>query len=200
MDFNRLRDLLEAKDWRAADEETARCMMKAMEEQSVNLGVAVNLWLYPEDIEKFPCKALRTLDELWMEYSQGRFGLSVQAQIWRSCGSPTSYLSKAWENFGVTVGWRTQTPDSEPQTEHHPSSEFRWNQAILDLRLGWLSYSQLSFNESAPKGHLPVFGNRTRTREGPLLIAGWQPFHDSENGCYRPRRPLLFSCVETCHL
>jgi hypothetical protein len=63
------------------------------------------LWLEPAALENFPCQVLLNVNQLWMQYSQGRFGFSVQAQIWLSCGHPTSYLSPDWETFGITVGW-----------------------------------------------------------------------------------------------
>ncbi|OBU74841.1 GUN4 domain-containing protein [Cylindrospermopsis raciborskii] len=34
-------------------------------------------WLREEDAEKIPCKELRTIDNLWLKYSQGKFGISV---------------------------------------------------------------------------------------------------------------------------
>jgi hypothetical protein len=195
MDFTHLRNLLQAKDWQAADEATAKCMMDAMESR------LRARYLEAEDIINFPCEALRKIDQLWIEASRGRFGFSVQAQIWRSCGSPTSYFTQEWNNFGVMVGWRL--PDSavtEPLERRANSipPEFKWNQAILDIAAGWLPYSQLTFSDSAPIGHLPVTGNRVANRGGPLLIAGRHPFHDSMNTGERARRPLLFSRIETC--
>lgn len=192
IDLNRLRDLLEAKQWQAADEETAACLLQAMPGKK--------LWLEPEALENFPCRVLLNVDQLWVQYSQGRFGFSVQAQIWRSCGSPTNYLSPEWEAFGVTVGWRRSEPSLNEQTTPSPAPEFRWNQAILDKRSGWLAYSQLRFDESAPIGHLPVTGDRVANRGGPLLIAGRHPFHDSRGNGERARRPILFSRVETCRM
>lgn len=56
-------------------------------------------WLRDEDIENFHCQDLRTIDQLWVNYSNGRFGFSVQKHIWQDVG-------KHYESFGNRVGWR----------------------------------------------------------------------------------------------
>ncbi|WP_204137300.1 ribosomal protein L7/L12 [Halomicronema sp. CCY15110] len=93
-------------------------------------------YLQKEDIISFPCRDLCIIDHLWLFYSQGRFGFSVQKKVWEGFKSPTSY-NKNWEKFGEIVGWKDRG---------------RWP--------GWLSWffdlEKYSFNERAPEGHLPV--------------------------------------------
>ena len=125
--YAKLRDLLAARDWKAADQETADRMCEVMDRQQEG-------WLRMEDIEMLPCLDLRNIDQLWVRYSNGRLGFSVQKQIWEDCGSPKDY-GRIWEKFGKVVGWRTEySGETEPT---------------------WLLNSQLIFNESAPRGHLP---------------------------------------------
>ncbi|UCJ13811.1 MAG: protein kinase [Phormidium sp. PBR-2020] len=83
INYYKLRDLLAAKRWGDADRETAERMCEVM-------GRADEGWLRAEDIERFPCKDLKIIDTLWVHYSQGKFGFSVQKKIWIECGSPTS--------------------------------------------------------------------------------------------------------------
>ena len=79
VDYTNLRDLLAAKKWKEADEETARVMLKvAGREEEGRLD--------NKHIEKFPCEDLRTIDQLWVKYSNGRFGFSVQKSIFKSLG------------------------------------------------------------------------------------------------------------------
>ena len=126
--YAKLRDLLAAQDWEAADKETADRMFKVMNRQSER-------WLGAQDIEKFPCLDLRNIDRLWVKYSNGKFGFSVQKEIWQSCGSPTGN-DKNWEKFGAAVGWRTK--------------------GVLGIGGYWIDYSQLTFDlRRDPKGHLP---------------------------------------------
>jgi hypothetical protein len=126
--YARLRDLLAAKDWKAADKETAECMFEVADRQQ-------DRWLRPEDIEQFPCLDLCNIDLLWMKYSSGHFGFSAQKQIWERLGSPIGDDGN-WEKFAAIIGWRTK--------------------GIFGIGASWLLYSQRTFSELAPKGHLPV--------------------------------------------
>lgn len=63
-------------------------------------------WLRVEDIEKFPCSDLRTIDQLWIKYSDGKFGFSVQKKIYQSLGGTKEYDEKVYCSFGDKVGWR----------------------------------------------------------------------------------------------
>jgi serine/threonine protein kinase len=98
MDYINLRNLLAAKKWREADEETGRVMLKVA-------GREKEGWLDTKSIEKFPCEDLRTIDQLWVKYSNGRFGFSVQKRIYQSLGGTREYNSEVWQRFGDKVGW-----------------------------------------------------------------------------------------------
>jgi hypothetical protein len=90
--YTRLRDLLASNNWQAADEETAVLMLKAARRE-------LQGWLDTESISKFPCTDLRTIDQLWIKYSNGRFGFSVQKHIYDEVGGDT-------QQWGKRVGWR----------------------------------------------------------------------------------------------
>jgi len=138
MDYINLRDLLAAKKWQEADEETARVMLKVG-------GREQEGWLEPESIEKFPCEDLRTIDQLWLKYSDGRFGFSVQKRIYSSLGGTRKYHEKAWENFCERVGW------------------IKNNQCLY--------YTDLTFSEKAPEAHLPAAW--CRSKAGEVRGSGW---------------------------
>ncbi|MEP0882803.1 serine/threonine-protein kinase [Trichocoleus sp. ST-U3] len=89
--YRQLRDLLAAGKWREADMETAAIMLKVARQDEE--------WLDYEHIESFPGEDLRTIDTLWVNYSNGRFGLSVQKRVYNECG-------KDFVTFGDRVGWR----------------------------------------------------------------------------------------------
>ena len=115
IDYTKLQDLLTGGKWREADEETLKVMLKVA-------GREEEGWLNIESIEKFPCEDLRTIDQLWVKYSQGRFGFSVQKQIYQE-------VQGNEEMFGDRVGWRVKGK--------------------------WILYSEITFVEDAPRGHLP---------------------------------------------
>ena len=97
--YSRLRDLLVAKKWREADEETDKRMLEVAGRESEG-------WLRDSDIKKFPCQDLATIDKLWVKYSSGKFGFSVQKQIYQSLGGTNEWDEKVWTAFGDQVGWR----------------------------------------------------------------------------------------------
>ena len=125
VDYTKLRDLLVAKDWKEADLETDKRMLEVAGRESQG-------WLRVEDVENFPCQDLGTIDKLWVKYSGGKFGFSVQKQIYQDLGGTKDYDEKVWESFGDKVGWRKGG--------------------------SWLSYSNLTFSQGHYMGHLPSLG------------------------------------------
>ena len=128
IDYTRLRDLLKAQDWKAADRETYLRMLEAV-------GRKYGDWLRVKELENFPCQDLKTIDRLWVNYSKGHFGFSVQKKILQDCGSPKS-SEKDWDRFCVKVGWR--------------------NPAVV---IAYMSYDELKFDpQNSPIGELPIMG------------------------------------------
>ncbi|GGA11278.1 GUN4 domain-containing protein [Okeania sp. KiyG1] len=101
VDYTQLRNLLAAEEWKKADEETERCMLKIARREEEG-------WLRKEDIDNFPCQDLRNIDHLWVRYSHGKFGFSVQRQIYQNLGGSRQYDKEVWEAFGDQVGWRKE--------------------------------------------------------------------------------------------
>lgn len=131
MDYINLRNLLAAKNWEEADEETVRVMSKVA-------GREEEGWLDTESIEEFPCEDLRSIDQLWVKYSNGRFGFSVQKRIYQSLGGTSEYDRKVWEAFGDRVGWRKNN---------------RW----MYYNHNYFSELNIIYSEEAPEAHLPSF-------------------------------------------
>jgi hypothetical protein len=122
-DFRKLDQLLAQRNWNAADKETGKLMCKIMSRKKEGCLMG------DDDCINFPLKELRILDDLWVKYSQGRFGFSVQKQVWIDCGgTPAVYDETVAEKFGNKVGWRKNN--------------------------SWLSYSGLVFNTNAPPAAL----------------------------------------------
>ena len=123
VDYTRLQELLAAGEWQKADRETEAVMLKAS-------GREEEGWLTEEDMEMFPCQDLRIIDQLWVKYSSGRFGFSVQKRIWMKIeNSIQDEHVDIWKIFGDQVAWR-----------------------VNDY---WVGYRNLTFSLDAPEGHLP---------------------------------------------
>jgi hypothetical protein len=120
-----LQKLLQQQQWQAADVETQTIMLDICQRQS-------NGFLRIEDLEKIDCSYWYMINNLWRTYSNDRFGLSVQAEIWRSVGGTSAPDWNAWCRFGSQTGW------------------------CVDDR--WLYWNDLQFTLDAPRGHLPRSG------------------------------------------
>ncbi|CAM9429500.1 unnamed protein product [Chrysoparadoxa australica] len=71
------------------------------------------------------------MERLWLKYSGGKFGYSVQKEQWRKSKGD-------FENFCRRIGWNTKDEEVERKLRWFGKSEF-----IYDV-------------EKAPKGHLPL--------------------------------------------
>ena len=123
VDYRKLHDLLKAKKWKEADEETDRVILKVVRRE-------LEGWLRYEDAQNFSCQDLGMIDKLWVKYSNGEFGISVQEQIYHNLGGTKEYNLEVWKKFGDKVGWRQKGE--------------------------WLNYTELTSLEEHYSGHLPV--------------------------------------------
>ena len=86
IDYTQLRKLLIAQDWQEADRETARVMLQASGQEERD-------WLDWDDMQRLPSTDLYTIDQLWLKYSKGKFGFSLQKKIWLSVGGKPEYYN-----------------------------------------------------------------------------------------------------------
>jgi len=126
IDYTHLRDLLSVSDWGTADYETYCVMIQIVGKEK---GESIS----DKELLDFPSTDLRTIDQLWFKYSNGQFGFGVQKRIYAEVvGTMTrSYPGdEIWRQFGSRVGW------------------------FVDG--GWRYHTYMTFNTSAPPGHLPL--------------------------------------------
>jgi hypothetical protein len=129
IDYTKLSDLLFAKKWKEADEKTTELMLECANRQERG-------YLDTDSCRNFSQEELRIIDQLWLKYSQNRFGFSVQKKIWLANGGKLdgSYDSDNYLNLLDKVGWRKGEKE--------------------------LDYSEITFNANALRGHLPRVGKR----------------------------------------
>ena len=126
IDYSKLQQLLATESWKEADRETRALLLKVS-------GREQEGWIRAEDFQRFPCQDLGTIDRLWVHYSKGRFGFSIQKRIWENVKGKLDNHYTIWSRFGERIGWR--------------------------VKGNWLTYADLIFNpEVAPLGHLPAGG------------------------------------------
>jgi uncharacterized caspase-like protein/predicted GTPase len=122
-DYTKLRDYLKAQQWQEANQETEMVMLEVT-------GCEKEGWMDSSAIDCFPIADLRTIDQLWLKYTNSHFGFSTQKKIFKQVNQKEqSFLQKV-----------------------------NWNKASLRGGI-FLKENHLNFNLEAPEGHLPmVFG------------------------------------------
>ncbi|MGB3765414.1 MAG: GUN4 domain-containing protein, partial [Phormidesmis sp.] len=109
---------LQNRQWKEADNETYRLMI-------TEVGKDMGQWFVSDDLLQFPCKPLGTIDSLWVKHSGGKFGFSVQKDMYFECGGD---------------------PDGQYDGE-------AFNK--LCKANGWTASGDVSFDIASPRGHLP---------------------------------------------
>jgi hypothetical protein len=197
IDYSLLRDLLQKRDWKKADEETLRVMIRV-----VNRGERDDIsHISAEDFRNFPCDELKTIDSLWVKYSDGQFGFSVQKKIYVECGAtlddtPPNY--DIWRAFSDRIGWGVSNTYSN------------------------ISYDEVTYDISASKGHLPIaiwlvdpywgvedFPSKSRRIDdnisGVYMVGNWDNDYLTPNEIDEKIRNwsgfwVLFSRLQTCEV
>lgn len=132
IDYSPLQQLLIVQDFQAADRLTLQKLCELAGPAAVQ-----RKWLYFTEVENFPVADLQTVNRLWLVYSEGKFGFSVQRDIWLALG-------KNWEKFWFKIGWKngnnwTRYPHeftwniSAPPGHLPLSNQLRGNRAIAAL-------------------------------------------------------------------
>ncbi|MBD2521460.1 GUN4 domain-containing protein [Nostoc sp. FACHB-133] len=98
IDYRKLQELLAEKKWQEADRETYFTMLKICDREEEG-------FLDSGEIQKFPRHDLYIINKLWVQYSEGRFGFSVQQGLWQA--------KKDCKRFAYKVGWLASLANSE---------------------------------------------------------------------------------------
>ncbi|MBD2463232.1 GUN4 N-terminal ARM-like repeat domain-containing protein [Oscillatoria sp. FACHB-1407] len=94
IDYAPLQSLLVKQDLQAADKLTLEKMCELAGETALQ-----RRWLYFTEVERFPITDLQTINTLWLVYCDGKFGFSVQRELWIGVG-------KNWDQLWEKIGWR----------------------------------------------------------------------------------------------
>lgn len=96
IDYLPLQQQLVLADFLAADRLTLEKLCEL-----AGPAASARKWLYFSEVENFPITDLQTLNNLWYIHSQGKFGFTVQRELWLSMG-------KNWEKLWPKIGWKTE--------------------------------------------------------------------------------------------
>ncbi|MEA5574821.1 GUN4 domain-containing protein [Anabaena sp. UHCC 0451] len=87
-DYARLQHYLAEGRYQEADKETLRVMLAILNPNNLKFPN------YTEGMKNFTCKDLITIDDLWIKYSNGKFGFSAQKEIYDGLGGRIKYSSE----------------------------------------------------------------------------------------------------------
>ena len=94
IDYSQLQQFLAAEDLLAADKLTLELLCELAGPAAIQ-----RKWLYFTEVDTIPQTDLQTINSLWQLYSGGKFGFSVQRDIWLGVG-------KTWDKMWPKIGWK----------------------------------------------------------------------------------------------
>lgn len=132
--YETLHEQLAAQQWFEADKETVALI-------AAIAGVSDLEELSPRDIRSFSCGEIQVIDRLWHTYSDGKFGFSVQIQIYQELGGTLDTTigedQQLVERWGAALGWRSGVSSEKPGGDR------------------WRKCDELTFSLDAPRGCHP---------------------------------------------
>ena len=126
VDYVPLATLLATGDFSGADQFTRDNLIRIAGSEAQKRN-----FVYWTDVKNIPSTDLATMERLWLQFSDGKFGYSVQKRVW-------DIERGNFDNFIRRIGWTKIDTGNERKLKWFGKSEF-----IYDV-------------ETAPKGHLPL--------------------------------------------
>ncbi len=129
IDYEKLTDNLASGELEKADLETSEIISQL---------VGHKKWLGKGDISRLPCKHILKINELWLNHSKGKFGLSVQAELWPE-SRKGRYDSTTDDEIRNSIGWERSHPgdksyiryDSTASQGHLPADRFSEGRLVV---------------------------------------------------------------------
>lgn len=155
IDSSKLENLLAQQNWKEADEETLQIMCHF----SPNRGFSESV------LNEFPCEVLRTIDKLWVRYSKGHFGFSVQLECYLGCLEkqvldshkyPKNERLEPWRKFGKVIGWGDEKNLGLGDGLFGEDRYWLWDSPNDPFKYNFHWYDNMIFSLNAPVGHLPI--------------------------------------------
>ncbi len=94
VDYQPLQQLMVTQQWLEADKLNNLKLCEIAGETSL-----ARKWIYFSEVNSLPKTDLQTINALWLAHSGGRFGYSIQREIWLASG-------KNWERFWPKLKWK----------------------------------------------------------------------------------------------
>ncbi|WP_174783488.1 GUN4 domain-containing protein, partial [Dolichospermum sp. UHCC 0352] len=167
IDYTQLHSLLFIQNWRKADEETAKLILAVANKKNIHSSSQT---LEDDKIKTFPCEDLQIIDQLWMYYSQERFGFSIQSFLWdeiiqerRKSDFQSFYILADKLGWFLEEGWLSSQTNLDIETVpkgHFPcwgfgfksiGEEVTWTPGIMGLKMLSANVKILGYNGTGPR-------------------------------------------------
>jgi hypothetical protein len=126
IDYSELCHLLAAQKFEEANFKTEELLLAIA-------NLKPSGYLTAKDMKALPCEAFKTINQLWLEYSNHQFGFTVQQEIWSALGNRLDTEDPVeYDRFAQAVGWMDGS------------------------RTRLLTEEDFGFNAHQAKGHLPI--------------------------------------------
>ena len=109
IDYGPLQEALSLRSFELADRITSEVLRQLAGAEAVRRG-----YVYYSEVAPMPGLDLTSLDRLWVCYSRGRYGFSVQGRLLRACNG-------RWDQLWPRLGWK-----NEGTWTRYPSA-FQWS-------------------------------------------------------------------------
>ncbi|MGB3694030.1 MAG: GUN4 domain-containing protein [Spirulinaceae cyanobacterium] len=111
--YQPLENYLKNGQWEKADEETLKIMHIVAGVKEEEFFIPSRSSLNDDNIEEFSCEDLHKINNLWVKYSNGKLGFTVQRDIWLECGGQLAdeYEWETYQKFAEKVKWYNREKD-----------------------------------------------------------------------------------------
>ena len=125
IDYIPLATMLAIGDFEGADQFTRDTLIKV-----AGPGAVKRAFVYWTEVKNIPSVDLCTIERLWLQFSDGNYGYSVQRRVW-------DVENGNFDNYIRRIGWTKIDNGNE-------------------RKLKWFGKSEFTYDLTAPKGHLPL--------------------------------------------
>ena len=114
IDYSELEKYLLEEKYEDADRFTSACLRKLAGKSAESRG-----YVYFSEVENIPEEDLSSMDKLWIIFSQGKFGFSIQSRILKSVGGRYELMwpkigwkiEGVWTRYPTSFDWSINAPD-----------------------------------------------------------------------------------------
>lgn len=110
VDYRKLRDNLQQKNWKIADRETYERLLDAAGPKAQAVGL-----IPKEEMDLLSCKDLNTVDRLWSTASNGKFGFAAQQSVLKALGD--------YRKMYDEVGWQNRSGEWAIEWSYNPQTK-----------------------------------------------------------------------------